>query len=92
MPIRADPCRNCGTPRCAYCPVTKVRVRMTGHHGLLETEADEEGVVPIVEGAMTIQEEVFAARETTQPSERFLDMKKEKKSPRLRLSLVCMQR
>ncbi|KAK2051130.1 hypothetical protein LY76DRAFT_688533 [Colletotrichum caudatum] len=56
MPIRADPCRNCGTPRCAYCPVTKVRVRMNGHDGLLGTEADEEGVFSIEEGVQVVAE------------------------------------
>ncbi|WDK10175.1 hypothetical protein CGRA01v4_01454 [Colletotrichum graminicola] len=59
MPIRSDPCRNCGTPRCAYCPVTKVRVRMTGHHVLLEIEADEEGVARIEEGAQVVASYVW---------------------------------
>ncbi|KAK1848671.1 hypothetical protein CCHR01_08719 [Colletotrichum chrysophilum] len=27
MPIRAGSCQYCGTPRCAYCPVTKVKIR-----------------------------------------------------------------
>ncbi|KAK2016886.1 hypothetical protein LZ32DRAFT_600915 [Colletotrichum eremochloae] len=54
MPIRADPCRNCGTHRCAYCPVTKVRMRMTGHQSLLETNIDEEGVESIEEGVRVV--------------------------------------
>ncbi|KAH9227679.1 hypothetical protein K456DRAFT_57844 [Colletotrichum gloeosporioides 23] len=30
MPIRAGSCQYCGTPRCAYCPVTKVKIRAHG--------------------------------------------------------------
>ncbi|GJC89759.1 hypothetical protein ColLi_12597 [Colletotrichum liriopes] len=54
MPIRVDPCQICGTRRCAYCPVTKVRVRMTGYRGFLKIEADEEGVDIVEDGVQGV--------------------------------------
>jgi hypothetical protein len=31
MSIRIDPCYSCGTARCPYCPVTKVKIRAHAH-------------------------------------------------------------
>ncbi|WQF82058.1 hypothetical protein CDEST_07072 [Colletotrichum destructivum] len=50
MPIRTDPCRNCGTPRCAYCPVTKIRVRAHDQVFKAGLETIEEGVDNLEDG------------------------------------------